>query len=83
MARKKRIRKRTGRGNITAAARRRYGNKRGAFPIFDTRSARSALALRGREHTKAERRSIINRAAKYLPGAAKTARARDRKTGKI
>lgn len=72
-------RKRTGKGNVTAAARKRYGNKRGAFPIFDTKSARSALRLRGHAKTKAERDSIIRRASRYLPGAARAARQRDHK----
>jgi hypothetical protein len=71
--------KRTSSGNVTAAARKRYGGKAGRFPIFDQRSARSALRLRGHARTAAERRSVINRAARYTPAAAKRARAVDRK----
>lgn len=74
---------RTRKGNVTAKARKRFGNRRGKFPIFDTRSARSALRLRGHARTKAERRSIIRRAARFLPNEARRARERDRKLGKI
>jgi len=70
-------------GKPSAYAYKRYGNKRGKFPIYNSRTARSALKLRGHAKTKAERRSIINRAAKYAPAAAKKARAADRKAGKI
>lgn len=65
---------RTRKGTVTARARRRYGNKRGRFPIFDGRSARSAIRLRGHAKTAGERRSIISRAAKYAPAAAAKAR---------
>jgi len=70
--------KRTAAGNVTAYARRRHGGTAGRFPIFDTRSARSALRLRGHARTPAERRSVINRAARFAPAAAKRARAADR-----
>ena len=60
-------RKRTPSGSVTAEARRLYSNKQGRFPIFDRKSARSALRLRGRAKTKQERLNVINRAAKYLP----------------
>jgi hypothetical protein len=70
---------RTRRGNVTAKARRKHGIKgTGKFPIFDVKSARSALKLRGHAKTAAQRRSIINRAARYAPAAAKAARKRDR-----
>lgn len=75
--------KRTSKGNVTASARKQYGNKRGAFPIFDKKSASSAIRLRGRAKTKAERRSILNRAAKYQPEKARAARERDRKAKRI
>jgi hypothetical protein len=71
-------RNRTKRGNVTAAARKRYGTKGGRFPIFDAKSARSAIRLRGHAKSARERRNIINRAAKYAPGAAKKARQRDK-----
>lgn len=74
---------RTRKGNVTAKARKRFGNRRGKFPIFDARSANSALRLRGHAKTKAERRSIIRRAARYAPAAARRAREADRKSGKI
>lgn len=84
---KKRIVKRTGKGTVTAAARKRHGIKsgaqKGAFPIFDRKSATSAIRLRGRAKTSAIRESILRRAARYVPAQAKKARAADRKTGKI
>ena len=71
---------RTKRGNVTSTARKRYGakggSKKGSFPIFDKKSATSAIKLRGRRSGKA-RASIISRAAKYAPAAAKRARAAD------
>jgi hypothetical protein len=54
----------------------------GKFPIFDQKSARSAIRLRGHAGSKAQRRNIINRAAKYAPAAAKRARVADKKRGK-
>ena len=73
---------RTRKGNVTAKARKRYGNKKGKFPIFDKKSARSAIRLRGHAKSAAQRRSIINRAAKYAPSAARKARAADRRRKK-
>lgn len=70
---------RTRKGNVTAKARKRYGNSKGKFPIFDKRSARSALRLRGHAKSASQRRSIIARASKYVPAAARKARAADRK----
>jgi hypothetical protein len=74
---------RTRKGNVTAKARRKYGKGKGPkgkrFPIFDKKSARSALRLRGHARSAAERSSIIRRAARYLPGAARKAREADRK----
>lgn len=75
MARKKRRSgNRTRKGNVTAKARRRHGTRGGRFPIFDKRSARSAIRLRGHAKSAAERKSIIRRAAKYAPAAAAKAR---------
>jgi hypothetical protein len=70
--------RRTRKGNVTASARKRYGNKRGKFPIFDAKSARSAIRLRGHAKSASERASIIRRAAKFAPTAAKKARAKDK-----
>lgn len=75
MARKAR---RTRKGNVTASARKRYGNKRGKFPIFDAKSARSAIRLRGHAKSAGERAGIIRRAAKFAPASAKKARAKDK-----
>lgn len=38
---------RTSRGNVTAEARAKHGNKQGKFPIFDHKSCVSAVKLRG------------------------------------
>lgn len=74
---------RTRAGNITAVARRRYGNARGAYPIADRRSAQAALNLRGHAVSQAERLDVIRRAARFLPRKAQEALARDREAGKI
>lgn len=70
---------RTRKGNVTARARRRHGDAKGRFPIFDGRSARSAIRLRGHAKSPGQRRSIISRAAKYAPAAAAKARKADAK----
>ena len=70
---------RTKKGNVTAEARKKHGEKDGSFPIFDKQSADSALHLRGHASYSSERQSIINRAAKYDPTAAKKAREADKK----
>jgi hypothetical protein len=74
---------RTSKGNVTAEAREKHGDEKGRFPIFDTRSALSALKLRGHANSKAERRSIINRARKYAPKAASEAYQKDKAAGLI
>lgn len=38
---------RTDSGNVTASAREKYGDSQGKFPIFDQKSAMSAIKLRG------------------------------------
>jgi hypothetical protein len=43
----------------------------------------SALRLRGHAKSKSERRSVIRRAAKFAPEAAKKAWEADKKAGKI
>lgn len=55
----------------------------GRFPIKNASQARSALRLRGQNTDKAQRRSIIRRAAKFLPEAAKKAWEEDKKSGAI
>lgn len=82
MARKRKGTKsmRTKSGGVSAAARRKHGVGKGKrFPVFDRRSAMSAIKLRGHAKSSAARRSIINRAAKFAPAAAKRARAVDAK----
>jgi hypothetical protein len=49
----------------------------GRFPIFDKQSALAALKLRGRGTTRAERKKIVDAAAKYAPQEAKAARQED------
>ena len=69
---------RTAKGNITQAAREKYatvGDDK--FPIFDKKSAESAIDLRGHA-PKADRAKIINKAAKYAPKAAKKAQEEDK-----
>ena len=52
--------KRTKKGNVTATARKKYGNKQGKFPVFDHKSAMSALRLRNHGDGVSEE-SVINR----------------------
>lgn len=80
--------KRTKRGNVTATARKRYGGgaglKKGSFPVFDARSARAALRLRGHAPSK---KTVLNKVARFaartgnasLKAAVKRARAVDRR----
>jgi hypothetical protein len=74
---------RTKKGNVTAQARRAHGEKDGSFPVFDEKSANSALHLRGHADSAQERSSIISRAAKYAPAAAKAARKADKAACKL
>lgn len=70
---------RTAGGSPSATVRRKKGYKgTGRFPIFDTRSAKSALKLRGKAHSPAERAWIIRTAAKYAPAMAAKARKVDK-----
>jgi hypothetical protein len=90
MARRRRgtRRNRTRRGHVSAAARRRYGSGRGgrSFPVFDSRSARSALRLRGHSK-KLSRGAVISKVSRYanrthnasLKAAVRRARAADRR----
>ncbi|MCP3685471.1 MAG: hypothetical protein GY861_22695 [bacterium] len=70
-------------GRPTIAARRKHGfrglegEREGAFPVFDERSAKAALRLRGKAMTSAGRRNVIERAGKYLPQEANRALSRD------
>ena len=70
---------RTRKGSVTAKARRRHGTLGKRFPIFDSRSARSALKLRGHGTSKAGRAKIVRKAARYAPAAAAKARKADSK----
>ena len=71
--------KRTSKGNITAETRDKTATlSDDRFPIFDKKSAASALKLRGHGTTPEERQKIINKAAKYDPEAARKAREEDR-----
>lgn len=74
--------KRTSAGNITKKVRDKTATlSDDRFPIFDVKSAKSALILRGRGTTDAERQKIIRKAAKFAPEEAKKARASDKKKG--
>jgi hypothetical protein len=69
---------------VTAEDRKKHATLSGGrFPIKNKSQASSALKLRGHAKSKSERRSIIRRAAKFIPGAAKKALEADRKAGKI
>lgn len=74
---------RTEGGSPTADAYKKYGNARGAFPIFDRKSALAAIHLRGRAKNAAERKNILTRAAKYAPSQAHDAFMADKKSGAI
>ena len=66
---------RTAKGNVTQDARDDHATlSDGRFPIFDKKSALAALKLRGHGTTAAERKKIIDKAAKYAPEAAEKAR---------
>jgi len=70
--------KRSGKGNVTAAARRSHGNRQGKFPVFDKQSASSAVRLRGHGNKKAVLAKVSRFAAKHhdVGLKAKVARAR-------
>lgn len=55
---------RTKKGNVTSEAREKHGNDDGKFPIFDQKSALSAIKLRhnGKGVTAS---SVLNRASRW------------------
>lgn len=55
----------------------------GRFPIATKQQAISALKLRGHAKNASERRSIIRRAAKFVPAMAKSAWDKDKAAGLI
>ena len=55
----------------------------GRFPIGSRQDALDALRLRGHTKSKAERRAVIRKAARYAPKAAAAAREADQKKGLI
>ena len=57
-----RIAKRTDSGNVTSEARERYGDSQGKFPIFDQRSAMSAIKLRGHSDNP---NGVLERASRW------------------
>tara|TARA_R110002110_G_scaffold23599_2_gene89706 strand:+ start:642 stop:1124 length:483 start_codon:yes stop_codon:yes gene_type:complete len=66
--------KRTAKGNITQTTREKYATVgKDGFPIFDKKSAKAAIDLRGHA-SAADQKKIINKAAKFAPEAAKKAR---------
>tara|TARA_Y100001963_G_scaffold105874_1_gene146248 strand:- start:625 stop:915 length:291 start_codon:yes stop_codon:yes gene_type:complete len=70
---------RTPSGSPSAEAREDHAVLSGGrFPIFDKKSAQSAIKLRGHNTSGAERKKIIDAAAKYAPEAAKKAREEDK-----
>jgi len=82
--------KRTKSGGVSAKARASHGGgkglKKGAFPVFDARSASSALKLRG--HAKGSgRKTVLAKVSRFanktnnasLKASVKRARAADKK----
>tara|TARA_R100001163_G_scaffold65032_2_gene60839 strand:+ start:112 stop:336 length:225 start_codon:yes stop_codon:yes gene_type:complete len=70
---------RTKKGNVTAKAREEAAVLPGGkFPIFDVRSAKAALQLRGHAQSASARSRIINKAEKFVPRLAKKAREEDK-----
>lgn len=55
---------RTKKGNVTAKARDEHGNKDGKYPIFDQRSAMSAIKLR-HHGDGVTASSVLNRASRW------------------
>ena len=69
---------RSAKGNVTQSAREEYATVgKDGFPIFDEKSAKAAIDLRGHA-PEADRAKIINKAAKRAPDAAKKAREADK-----
>jgi len=79
---------RTRKGNVTAKARKKHGMKsktakKKSFPIFDKKSAKSALRLRGHAKSRKDRKNIINRARKWAPTEASKAYKTDKHNKQI
>lgn len=53
---------RTPDGDVSQGAREKYGDQHGAFPVFDHRSAMSAVQLRGHAPDPAK---ILTKVSKY------------------
>jgi hypothetical protein len=79
---------RTKKGNVTARARKRHGGgrgiKKGRFPVFDQKSALSALRLRGHASSRSAVIAKVSRWASShnnakVKAAVKRARAADKK----
>jgi hypothetical protein len=80
---------RTRKGGVSAAARRKYGsskaspNRTGSFPVFDQKSAMSALKLRGHARSRS---AVVSKVAGYANrtgnATVKAAVARARKADK-
>lgn len=80
MSKKMPAKKRTAAGTIPKKVRDKTATLSGdRFPIFDDKSAKAALQLRGRGTTPEERAKIVRKAAKYLPEEAKKAKMADKK----
>ena len=55
---------RTKKGNVTAKAREQHGNDDGKYPIFDQKSALSAIKLRHHSNTVSAP-SVLSRASRW------------------
>lgn len=70
----------TNKGNVKSDTRKKTATlSKGRFPIFDKKSAVSALKLRGKAKSPEERKKIIAAAAKYAPEEASQAKEADKK----
>jgi hypothetical protein len=68
----------TDKGTVKSETRKRKAVlSEGRFPIFDKRSAQSALKLRGKANNLKERKMIIRAASRYAPEEAKEALEKD------
>lgn len=87
---RRRSAKRTRSGGVSAQARKKYGSKaagrKGSFPVFDRKSANSAIKLRGHGNRKAVLDKVARWARKHnekgILEKVRKARAADKRAGR-